>query len=238
MTSGITGASEGTKTASTASKVAEIADEAGNISRGEKVSSKIVEIGEEIGDTLKIKPPSKIAEPNKPPIEVPKAEKAPIEIPEITEKPKLPELENPIDKANDIAKEKPLYKEYIKPEDKKIVPEMGWDMPDGGAIINGREYSKHALERMAPDTPSVRAELTRRAVERAKYKGYVVGSDEYINEIIDYVKPRDIPPSVVENAILSTKPFMGNKPGTLIYITDDIKVVTDFSGKVITVMKQ
>ena len=122
VTSGITGASEGTKTASTASKVAEIADEAGNISRGEKVSSKIVEIGEEIGDTSKIKPPSKIAEPNKLPIEVPKAEKAPIEIPEITEKPKLPELEKPIDKADDIAKEKPLYKEYIKPEDNKEVP--------------------------------------------------------------------------------------------------------------------
>ena len=28
---------------------------------------------------------------------------------------------------------------------------MRWDMPDGGAIINGREYTKHALERMSPD---------------------------------------------------------------------------------------
>ena len=122
VTSGITGVSEGTKTASTASKIAEIADEAGNISRGEKVSSKIVEIGEEFGDTSKIKPPSKIVEPNKPPIEVPKAEKAPIEIPEITEKPKLPELEKPIDKVDDIAKEKPLYKEYIKPVSKAVNP--------------------------------------------------------------------------------------------------------------------
>ena len=24
-------------------------------------------------------------------------------------------------------------------------------MPDGGAIINGRDYTKHALERMSPD---------------------------------------------------------------------------------------
>jgi len=150
----------------------------------------------------------------------------------------LSEPQKQINKTDDIAKEKPLSKEDVKLEDKKIVPEMGWDMPDGGAIINGREYTKHALERMAPDTPSVRAELTRRAVERAKSKGYVVGSDEYINEIIDYVKPRDIPPSVVENAISSTKPLMGDKPGTLKYITEDIKVVTDFSGKVITVMKQ
>lgn len=132
VTSGITGASEGTKAASTASKVAEIADEAGNISRGEKVSSKIVEIGEEIGDTSKIKPPSKIAEPNKLPIEAPKAEKAPIEIPEITEKPKLPELEKPIDKVDDIAKEKPLYKEYIKPEDNKEVPKAIEDATKAG----------------------------------------------------------------------------------------------------------
>ncbi|MDE7061846.1 MAG: hypothetical protein K2O73_01190 [Lachnospiraceae bacterium] len=27
-----------------------------------------------------------------------------------------------------------------------------------GGIINGREYSQYAMERMAPDTPSVRAE--------------------------------------------------------------------------------
>ena len=193
------------------------------------------------------KSPIEVPKPKNPSIELPKTEKTPIEIPEsknptklpeITETPKLSEPQKQINKTDDIAKEKPLSKEDVKLEDKKIVPEMGWDMPDGGAIINGREYTKHALERMAPDTPSVRAELTRRAVERAKSKGYVVGSDEYINEIIDYVKPRDIPPSVVENAISSTKPLMGDKPGTLKYITEDIKVVTDFSGKVITVMKQ
>ena len=238
VTSGITGASEGTKTASTASKVAEIADEAGNISRGEKVSSKIVEIGEEIGDTSKIKPPSKIAEPNKLPIEAPKTEKAPIEIPEITEKPKLPELENPIDKANDIAKEKPLYKEYIKPEDKKIVPEMGWDMPDGGAIINGREYTKHALERMAPDIPSVRAVLSKRVEEIAGKKGFKPGTEDYMKEFNKYVNPRNIPPSVVEDTISSVKPVLGDEPGTLKYETNYIRVVTDFSGKVVTAIRK
>ena len=40
---------------------------------------------------------------------------------DITEKPKLPELEKPIDKVDDIAKEKPLAKEYIKPKDNKEV---------------------------------------------------------------------------------------------------------------------
>ena len=238
VTSGITGASEGAKTASTASKVAEIADEAGNISRGEKVSSKIVEIGEEFGDTSKIKPPSKIAEPNKPPIEVPKAEKAPIEIPEITEKPKLPEPQKSIDKVDDIAKEKPLYKGYITPEDKKIVPETGWDMPDGGAIINGREYSKHALERMAPDTPSVRAELSKRVDEIADKKGFKPGTKDYMKEFNKYVNPRNIPPLVVEDVISSVKPVLGDEPGTLKYETDYIRVITDFSGKVVTVMPQ
>lgn len=232
------------------SKISGIGDEiagGSNIKQPSKIvySSKATEIGEQAGDMAGIdkkispvKPPSKITEPNNPAIELPKTEKSPIEIPESKNPTKLPELEKSMDKVDDIAKEKPLYKEYIKPEDKKIVPEMGWDMPDGGAIINGREYTKHALERMAPDTPSVRAELIRRGAERAKSKGYVVGSDEYIDDIIDYVQPRDIPPSVVENAISSTKPFIGNKPGTLTYITDDVKVVTDFSGKVITVMKQ
>jgi len=28
-----------------------------------------------------------------------------------------------------------------------------WDMTEGGGEINGREYSQHAMERMAPDTP-------------------------------------------------------------------------------------
>ena len=35
-----------------------------------------------------------------------------------------------------------------------------WDMTEGGGVINGREYSQHAMERMAPDTPTVRAELS------------------------------------------------------------------------------
>ena len=40
---------------------------------------------------------------------------------------------------------------------------VGWDMPQKGKIINGRYYTKHALERMAPDIPQVRAELELRA---------------------------------------------------------------------------
>ena len=45
-----------------------------------------------------------------------------------------------------------------------------WDMTEGGGVINGREYSQHAMERMAPDTPTVRAELSRRAEKQPNKK--------------------------------------------------------------------
>ena len=130
------------KGSKTSSKISEIGDEiagGSNIKQPSKIvyPSKAAEIGEQAGDIAGIdkkinpvKPPSKIAEPNKPPIELPKTEKAPIEIPEseklsklpeINEKPKLPELEKSIDKVDDIAKEKPLPEEYIKPKDNKEV---------------------------------------------------------------------------------------------------------------------
>ena len=53
-------------------------------------------------------------------------------------------------------------------------------MPEGGGIINGIEYSQHALERMAPNSPSVIAELSRRAEKIAEQKGYKLGTYEYI----------------------------------------------------------
>lgn len=53
-----------------------------------------------------------------------------------------------------------------------------WDMVDGGGKINGREYSQHAMERMAPDTPQVRAELSRRAEKAATQRGLKVGTQE------------------------------------------------------------
>ena len=45
-------------------------------------------------------------------------------------------------------------------------------MTEGGGAINGREYSQHAMERMAPDTPQVRAELSKRAEKAAEQLGY------------------------------------------------------------------
>ena len=115
-----------------ASKISGIGDEiagGSNIKQPSKIvyPSKAAEIGEQAGDIAgidkkinSVKPPSKIAEPNKSPIEIPESEKL-SKLPEINEKPKLPELEKSIDKVDDIAKEKPLPEEHIKPKDNKEV---------------------------------------------------------------------------------------------------------------------
>ena len=111
-----------------------------------------------------------------------------------------------------------------------------WDMTEGGGVINGREYSQHAMERMAPDTPTVRAELSKRAEKAAQQKGLEVGTKEYYEYCTKYVDPRNIPPSVIEDAISSSKAIPGNRPDTFIHETLDVKVVINSNGKVITVI--
>ena len=111
-----------------------------------------------------------------------------------------------------------------------------WDMTEGGGVINGREYSQHAMERMAPDTPTVRAELSRRAEKAAQQKGLEVGTKEYYEYCAKYVDQRNIPPSVIEDAISSSKAIPGNRPDTFIHETLDVKVVINSNGKVITVI--
>ena len=111
-----------------------------------------------------------------------------------------------------------------------------WDMTEGGGVINGREYSQHAMERMAPDTPTVRAELSKRAEKAAQQKGLEVGTKEYYEYCTKYVDPRNIPPSVIEDAISSSKAISGNRPDTFIHETLDVKVVINSNGKVITVI--
>ncbi len=111
-----------------------------------------------------------------------------------------------------------------------------WDMVEGGGTINGREYSQHAMERMAPDTPQIRAELSRRAEKAATQRGLKVGTQEYYEYCKKYVDPRNIPPSVIEDAISSTRGIPGNRPDTFIHETADVKVVINSKGKVITVI--
>lgn len=121
-------------------------------------------------------------------------------------------------------------KEKTKTEDTLQKTSVEWDMPEKGKIINGRYYTKHALERMAPDTPQIRAELEKRATEL----GYKRGSEKFI----EYVKPRGIPPSVVENAIKSATPEKGNTADTFVCLTDEIKVIINKTGDVVSVFRQ
>lgn len=113
-----------------------------------------------------------------------------------------------------------------------------WDMTEGGGVINGREYSQHAMERMAPDTPTVRAELSKRAEKAAQQKGLEVGTKEYYEYCTKYVDQRNIPPSVIEDAISSSKAIPGNRPDTFIHETLDVKIVINSNGKVITVIQK
>lgn len=102
-------------------------------------------------------------------------------------------------------------------------------LPNEGCIINGRYYTKHVLERMAPKTPQVLAELEARALA----KGYARGTKKFI----DYVNPRDIPLLVVEDTIENGLSKIGREPGTIEYITEEIKVITNLKGDVISVFR-
>ena len=72
-----------------------------------------------------------------------------------------------------------LIDEYIKPAE--IARSGGWVLPKdgGGALINGRWYTEHALERMAPRTPEVMGELERRFSERAKIELQKLDPEEF-----------------------------------------------------------
>ncbi|WP_322905764.1 RHS repeat-associated core domain-containing protein [Paenibacillus campi] len=114
--------------------------------------------------------------------------------------------------------------------------ETGWSMPKGGGTIGGRRYSEHSLERMAPNTPEVRAELTTRANQRAAEQGLRPGTKEYNDFINKQVDPRGITPSVVEDTIKNGTKTPGNTQGTSVYQSDRVRVVTNANGDVITVI--
>ncbi|CAI6319938.1 Ribonuclease YxiD [Bacillus subtilis] len=114
--------------------------------------------------------------------------------------------------------------------------EIGWNMSKGGGEINGRKYSQHALERMAPDIPEVKATLTSRAIKKAEELGYKPQTKEFSDFIKKYVDPRNISPSVIEDAIMNTKKIPGNRSGTFVHETLDVKVIINEAGDVITVI--
>lgn len=109
-------------------------------------------------------------------------------------------------------------------------------MAEGGSTINERWYSQHALERMAPDTPAVRAELNSRAIQSAKSQGLQPGTKAYSNFIDKCVDPRGIPPTVIEDAVKNGRRTAGNSSGTWVYKTQDVTVITNNTGGVVTVI--
>ncbi len=102
----------------------------------------------------------------------------------------------------------------------------GWVLPKdgGGALINGRWYTEHALERMAPNTPEVMAILENRALERAKALGLEPTTQEFGKWMQrNGPNPRGIPPSIVEAEIA--------QPGST-----KLQVILNEKGDVVTVM--
>ena len=131
---------------------------------------------------------------------------------------------------------KPVGPEF-KPKAPEVKTDSTWDMPETGKVINGRYYTKHALERMAPDTPQVRAELLERALKLASDKGLKPGTKEFFRHINEYIQPRNIPPLVVEETIKIAKPILGSQSGTLDYVANGVKVVLNEVGQVITIFQ-
>ena len=104
--------------------------------------------------------------------------------------------------------------------------QAGWVLPEagGGAYIGGRWFTEHALERMAPRTPQVMAELEKRALERASSAGLRPGTREFGRWWSQNgPNPRNIPPSVVEAEIAA--------PGST-----GVRVITNTQGDVVTVI--
>ena len=87
----------------------------------------------------------------------------------------------------------------------KLVSDINWPSPENGStILNGVEYSEHALARMAP-------------------KG-----NKFVQKSGDVIEGRGIPPSVVENAIKngSKTPSYDN---AVLHAYQNVKVVTNQS---------
>ncbi len=128
------------------------------------------------------------------------------------------------------AEEQPKTGEGRHQNAKEMGGEEVWDLSENGRTINGRFYTKHALERMAPDCPYARAVLERRAQD--------AGHKRNSKGFKDGVQPRGIPPMLIEEVIAKTKPIQGQNQGTVEYLSDGLKIVTNLDGDVITVHPQ
>lgn len=93
----------------------------------------------------------------------------------------------------------------------KFSGQLKWPSPaKGRSVVNGIEYTTHALERMAP-------------------RGLIQSGTEIIS--------RGVPPSVVENAINFGTKTLGNTPQEIVHVFENLRVVTNLDAtKVITVI--
>lgn len=78
--------------------------------------------------------------------------------------------------------------------------------------------------------------LTSKAIKKADELGYKPQTKEFSDFIQKYVDLRNIPPSILEDAIMNTKKIPGNRKGTFVHDAQDVKVVINKAGDVITVI--
>jgi hypothetical protein len=94
----------------------------------------------------------------------------------------------------------------------------------GETFINGRWYTEHALERMAPNTPEVMAELQARFFDRAKIVSQKLSPERFREWRLENApNPRGIPPSIIEAELA--------QPGST-----NVQVILNEKGHVITVI--
>lgn len=104
-------------------------------------------------------------------------------------------------------------------------------MSPTGRVINGRYYTRHALERMAPSTPEVLAELELRAIKKGLQRG--------TPPFKDYIDARNIPPSVVEETIKNGVKTVDKKnPLNWKYQTMEATVITNQAGDVVSAIPE
>ncbi|MFU2080951.1 hypothetical protein ACLQ91_10370 [Avibacterium endocarditidis] len=85
------------------------------------------------------------------------------------------------------------------------------------------------------DRKEVKAELSSRAHNLAIKKGLQPGSEKYYSLVKSYIDPRNIPPMVIEDTIKNGVKTI-SRGNTFMYIGNDIKVITNQNGDVITVI--
>jgi hypothetical protein len=111
-----------------------------------------------------------------------------------------------IGKAVRAARPTPGFGPPTRPKGAGALTDPIWELPPegGGKWINGRWYTEHALERMAPDTPQIRAELVQRLAARLQRIGIGPNHPAYgpaMARGVSRIDPRGVSPSVVEAEI-------------------------------------